>query len=65
MSIIGIYVKGDVDVFKDVANRRSVERENERTNGRALRDTSSNVERWRGGRLNNNMLSAIRKIGSK
>src|SRR3989442_10923421 len=48
-----------------MANRRSVEREKERTKNRTLRDTSSNVEGRRGGRLNNNMMSAIRKIRSK
>jgi len=53
-------VKIDISVFKDTATRRSVEREKERTKDRTLRDTSSNMEGWRGGRLNNNMLNAIR-----
>ena len=58
-------MKRDISVFKDMANRRSVEGEKERTKNRTLRDTSSNVEDRRGGRLNNNMMSAIRKIRSK
>jgi len=58
-------VKRNISVFKDMANRRSVEREKERTKDRTLRDISSNVESRRGGRLNNNLMSAIRKIGSK